>query len=208
MPRPGDPHKRLAGFIGAWSGVETLHPSPWDPAGGTATAKVTNRWGADGFIVVQDYEQTRGGVTNFRGHGVLWYDSGAGQYVMHWWDSMGGAGGEYRGTFEGSVLTLGAPMPQGGHSRTMWDLTTQGSYTFKLEVSTDGLTWRPAIEGQYLKVKAAAPAPRAAATKSAPKKKAASGKKAAPKKAAPRKKAAPKKKAAARKKAAKGGKRR
>ena len=77
MPRPGDAHKKLAALVGDWTGDETLHPSPWDPAGGAAQAQVTNRWVADGFAVVQEYEQRRNGKVTFRGHGVFWFDPDA-----------------------------------------------------------------------------------------------------------------------------------
>jgi Protein of unknown function (DUF1579) len=151
MPRPGDAHKKLAALVGEWAGEETLHPSPWDPDGGGAQAQVTNRWVADGFAVVQEYEQRRSGRVTFRGHGVFWFDPVRGEYVMHWWDSMGGTAGEYRGRFDGDVLMLSAPMPQGGHSRTSWRLTGPDAHTFLMEVSPDGQVWQPAMEGRYRK---------------------------------------------------------
>jgi len=151
MPRPGDAHKKLSSFVGDWIGTETLHPSPWDPAGGTAAARVVNRWVVDGFAVVQDYEQRRGGAVNFRGHGVIWFDAARQQYVMHWVDSMSGNNSEHRGAFTGDVLTLGAPMPMGGHSRTVWDFSKPGAYTFLIEVSPDGQNWAPAMSGAYTK---------------------------------------------------------
>ena len=189
MPKPGDAHKKLEVLIGDWSGRETLHPSPWDPAGGTASATVTNRWIADGFAVVQDYQQRRGGKVTFSGHGVFWFDPAKQEYVMHWWDSMGGTGGEYRGQFTGGLLMLGAPMPQGGQSRTTWNITGPGSHTFLMEVSQDGENWMPAMEGRY---------GRRAAKKTSAMKKRTALKKAAPKKAALKKVAArqPVKKAA------------
>jgi Protein of unknown function (DUF1579) len=149
MPRPGDAHEKLGALVGEWAGDETLHPSPWDPVGGGAQALVTNRWVADGFAVVQEYEQRRNGRVTFRGHGVFWFDPGRGEYVMHWWDSMGGTAGEYRGRFDGDVLMLSAPMPQGGHSRTSWTLTGPDAHTFLMEVSPDGQVWQPAMEGRY-----------------------------------------------------------
>jgi hypothetical protein len=151
MPKPGDAHKKLAALVGEWAGDETLHPSPWDPAGGGAQALVTNRWVADGFAVVQDYEQRRNGRVTFRGHGVFWFDPTSAEYVMHWWDSIGGTAGEFRGRFYGDVLTLSAPMPQGGHSRTSWTLTGPDTHTFLMEVSPDGQVWQPAMEGRYRK---------------------------------------------------------
>ena len=120
MPKPGDAHKKLDALVGEWGGDEKLHPSPWDPAGGGALARVTNRRVADGFAVVQEYEQSRNGQVTFRGYGVFWFDPARDEYVMHWWDSMGSGANEYRGRFEGNVLRLSSPMSQGGRSRTSW----------------------------------------------------------------------------------------
>jgi Protein of unknown function (DUF1579) len=151
MPKPSDFHKKLAALVGDWSGAETLHPAPWEPAGGTATGRVVNRWTIDGFALIQEYEQRRDGQVTFKGHGVFWWDPARQQYVMHWWDSMGGTGAEYRGRFDGDVLMLSAPMPQGGRSRTSWRLTGPDSHVFLMEVSPDGENWHPAMEGRYTK---------------------------------------------------------
>lgn len=149
MPKPGEAHKRLAAFVGEWAGPETMYPAPWDPVGGKANAKVVNRWILDGFAVVQEYEQRRGSKVTFRGHGVIWFDPAKQEYVMNWWDSMGGTGGQYRGAFDGNFLRLGSPMPQGGHSRTSWEFGTPGAYSFNMEISGDGHTWQPAMAGSY-----------------------------------------------------------
>jgi hypothetical protein len=151
MPKPGAAHQKLSALVGDWAGAETLHPSPWDPDGGPAAARVANRWTADGFAVVQDYEQIRNGQVTFRGHGVFWYDPNRSEYVMHWWDSMGGTAGEFRGRLEGNRLVLASPMPQGGHSRTSWVLTSPDAHDFLMEVSPDGENWQPAMEGKYKK---------------------------------------------------------
>jgi hypothetical protein len=165
MPKPGAAHQKLSALIGEWAGDETLHPSPWDPAGGPAAARVTNRWVADGFAVVQDYEQIRNGQVTFRGHGVFSYDPARDEYVMHWWDSMGSQVNEFRGRLEGNRLILAAPMPGGGHSRTTWILTGPDGHDFLMEVSPDGQSWHPSMEGTYSRL-AAQPARRtAAATK-------------------------------------------
>jgi len=205
MPKPHKKHERLKDLVGEWSGPETIHPAPWDPAGGTADARIVNRHILDGFGVVQEYEQTRGGGVNFKGHGVFWYDETAQEYVMTWWDSIGGSGAHYRGQWDGDRLVLRSPMPQGGHARAAFDVGTPGQYAFLMEISNDGDAWMPAMEGTYRRhaaAKTAAPAVRkakpaakrakrpttAAARKPAVKAKAV---KPATRKAAPRKKAAP-----------------
>jgi hypothetical protein len=151
MPKPGEAHKKLSRLIGEWTGPETMHPAPWDPVGGPATARVVNRPILAGFAVVQEYQQHRNGVPNLSGHGVFWFDQARHQYVLNWWDSMGGKGGEYRGGFNGEVLELQSAMPQGGHSKVSFDLGNPGAYVFALAISGDGQNWQPAIDGRYKK---------------------------------------------------------
>ena len=152
MPKPGSPHQKLQRLSGKWIGEEKLHPSPWDPKGGMATARVHNRSSLDGFVVVQDYEQERGGQVNFRGHGVFSYDAVQQCYVMHWWDSMGMPPNEFKGNFVGDVLTFTGQNPQ-GISRATFDLDQEGTYKFKMEASQDGKQWHTFMEGSYAKEK-------------------------------------------------------
>lgn len=150
MPQPTDAHRKFAKLAGTWRGQEKLHPSPWDPQGGMAEARVVNRIALDGFILVQDWEQARGGAVTFRGFGVLTYDAGQGCYVMHWWDSMGMPPNVFRGSFDGNVLSLANQTPQ-GHSRAVWDFGTPGRYTFRMDMSQDGEDWAMFMEGSYAK---------------------------------------------------------
>lgn len=211
MPKPGDAHARLHALAGQWGGEETVHPAPWEPAGGSATAFIHNRIVLNGFAVVQEYEQYRDGKPTFSGHGLFWWDAAASQYVMTWIDSMMGVPANFRGTFDGDVLRLLNTMPQGGFARCSFDCGMPGEYVFLMEVSLDGETWTPAMEGAYglltrpapqARKKTSArikPAARTGPKKAGPKK--AGPKKAMPKKAAPKTaaKAAPKKKPAAKK---------
>jgi Protein of unknown function (DUF1579) len=151
MPKPHEALKKLQRMIGEWSGGETMHPAPWDPKGGPATARIVNRSILDGHAVVQEYQQRRNDAPNFAGHGVFWYDRAKNQLVMTWWDSMGGSGSEFRGDFTGDVLELQRPMPQGGQSRASFDLSKPGQYSFLMTISGDGQNWQPAMEGQYRK---------------------------------------------------------
>ena len=109
MAKPGEAHARLQKLVGRWAATRRCIRRPWDPAGGPATAVVENRVVLDGFAVVQEYQQTRHGVTNFAGHGVFWWDRRRGQHVMTWFDAMSGTATEYRGGFDGDVLRLSTP---------------------------------------------------------------------------------------------------
>ena len=188
MPKPGEAHERLHKLAGDWSGGEKLHPAPWDPAGGPAQATVANRVILDGWAVVQEYQQSRGGQPNFSGHGIFWYDPATGEYAMTWVDSMAGQPATFRGGFEGDVLRLTNAMADGGFARCSFDCSEPDQYAFLMEVSQDGQQWMPAMEGTY--------------TKGARKAVKTTARKAAAKKAKARKAAAPKKAAKAARKAA------
>lgn len=54
MPQPRAEHARLEMLVGDWVGREHIHPSPYDPQGGTAIGRVRNRMGLAGFAVIQD----------------------------------------------------------------------------------------------------------------------------------------------------------
>ena len=148
MPKPGAAHARLHRLAGQWGGEETVHPAPHDP-GGSATAFLNNRIALDGFTVVQEYEQYRQGRPTYSGHGVFWFDPVADQYAMTWFDSMMGAALEFRGDFDGEVLRLGHNLIGGGLLRATFDCGLPGEYVFVMEVSMDGTTWAPTMEGAY-----------------------------------------------------------
>ena len=148
MPKPGEEHRRLGKLVGVWKGEEKLSPSPWDPVGGTATGKVENRSALDGFAVIQEYEQERNGAVSFRGHGVFCWDSAQNSYLFQWIDSMGMPPSDFRGTFEGDVLTLSNKGPM-GQSRAVFDLRDKDVYRFRMEISPDGNQWLTFMDGRY-----------------------------------------------------------
>jgi len=148
MPVITDGHRRLDRLVGTWKGDEQLYPSPFDPQGGNALGRVQNRRALDGFAVVQDYEQERDGKINFRGHGVFRFDGEDGSYTLHWFDSLGLGPSEFRGRFEGDVLTLTNAGPQ-GITRAVFELHGSRSYTYRMQVSPDGTNWFPFMDGDY-----------------------------------------------------------
>ena len=82
-----------------------------------------------------------------RGHGVFQWDPYAQSYLLHWFDSMGTPRNEFRGNFEGDVLTLYCQMPQ-GQLRATWDFSQPNSYSHRLDAG-DGQNWQPFMEGTY-----------------------------------------------------------
>jgi hypothetical protein len=170
MPKPTKHHEKLAAFAGTWTGDETIHPTPWDPAGGTAKGTGKYRMDLDGFALVQDYVQKRGGKVSYRGHGILGYSADEKKYIWHWSDSMGGVAPVVtRGEWKGSKLVFEHASP-GCQSRYTYTLHKDGTLGFSIENTQDGATWTPFITARYTNkdtakaaAPASAPAPEAAA---------------------------------------------
>jgi hypothetical protein len=150
MPQIGEPHNKLARLAGTWVGEEKLYPSPWDPKGGPAVARITNRIALDGFAIVQDYEQERHGKANFKGLAVFTWDSMQKNYILTWWDTMGFPGHEFRGHFEGNTLTYSSKTSE-GYMRAKFEFKDDNHYYHLMEVSGDNQIWAPFMEGTYSK---------------------------------------------------------
>jgi len=149
MCKPQPEHLKLKRLAGTWTGEETLHPSPWDPKGGNASGRIEARVELDGFYVVSDYVQERGGKPSYRGHGVFGWDSSRKCYTMHWFDSMGFPCSEAaRGAWEGNRLVFEQSTPM-GQARYSYDFEGDGRYGFRIENSPDGKSWTTFMEGRY-----------------------------------------------------------
>ena len=150
MPKPTDQHLGLQRLVGQWQGTEIMHPSHWDPEGGTATGRTNSRLALNGFAVISDYEQQRDGVITFTGHGVMTYDTKETCYVLHWFDSMGLPPEVFKGVFDGDVLTTAHGGP-GVHARLTHDLSRHNQMMSRMEMSVDGNEWKTLFDGSYEK---------------------------------------------------------
>lgn len=153
MPKPSPAQKRIEALAGNWTGEETLHPSPADPQGGTATATMNLRLVNNGFNVVGDYQQTRKGSTSpsFTGHSVFDYDTKSDELILYWFDSMGMGAHPFRGKFDGKHATLMMAPDAMGHLRLSYDLSEKNTLRMKMELSQDGKKWNPMLESVYHK---------------------------------------------------------
>jgi hypothetical protein len=147
-PEPTIEHQHLARLVGEWTGDEHIHPSPWDPEGAEAFARVRNVAELGGLAVVQRYDQERGGRVAFSGLGVFRWDAAAGEHVLLWLDTLSPHPREFRGAFAGSVLTMVSREAR-GQARATWDFRTPDEYAYRLDASPDGVDWRPYIEAVY-----------------------------------------------------------
>jgi len=149
MPTLTEGHRNLEKFVGNWAGEEKIYPSPWDPDGGTAIARIQNNLALSGFAVIQDYEQDRIGTVNMRGHGVIIWNQEEKNYEFHWFNSMGTPPTVFRGQFEAGVFTLTCQTPF--PSRCIFDFRDEQNYIFQLDISQDGTEWSPFMKGTYKK---------------------------------------------------------
>ena len=149
MPALTDHHRKLTALAGSWAGEETLYPSPWMPEGGTAEASIEAKLDVDGFFLLTDYVETRGGRPSYRGHGVFGWDTDQKKYSMFWFDSVSpGPRAPVWGTWDGDTLAFESASPM-GHQRYVYVLQGPDRYTFRIEMSRDGTAWQPFVEGRY-----------------------------------------------------------
>lgn len=148
MPKPGPGHEKMKVFVGEWRGKETMHPTQWMPEGGVRDAVISNRLALDGFAVVQDYVQSENGKPQFQGHAVIVKHPQADSYQMHWFDAFSPS--LFEGTFDGvkGVFVHKSGM---GDNRATFDFFKPGHYRFKMEMSQDGKSWTPMMDGAYAK---------------------------------------------------------
>lgn len=151
MPTPGEAHRVFELMAGKWEGDEKMYPQPWAAEGADGQAKIENRLALGGFVLVQDYVQHQHGRAVFEGHGVLSWDDGAKQYVMHWWDSMGMPPNVFRGGMVGGVLVMTSDFP-GGQGRSTWDFRDAGKYTFRMEILGPNGAASPMMDGSYRRI--------------------------------------------------------
>lgn len=149
MPRPGPAQEKLKTFVGEWRGKEKMYPTQWMPEGGVRDAKISNRLALDGFAVVQDYVQSDKGKPQFQGHAVIMKHPHGDAYQMYWFDSFSPS--VFEGPFDGKKGAFISDSPM-GKTRATFDFTRANRYSFKMEMSQDGKSWTPMMDGEYEKV--------------------------------------------------------
>lgn len=150
MPSPNEHHQRLARLAGTWQGKEKMYPSQWDPNGSEATATIDARVDLAGFVVVVDYRQLKGEQVVYAGHGVYTIDPQNHDVVLHWFDVMGGQCEQFRGRWDGDVLTTQSNNAMGS-MRLRYDLSASGKLISSSELSPDGRQWSRMFDGTYEK---------------------------------------------------------
>jgi uncharacterized protein DUF1579 len=148
MPKPGPEHQKLAQLAGSWEGEETLHPSPWDPAGGSAKGRYRYEMALEGFYLIGDYEQQRDAEVTFRGHAVIGWNAPHHHYAMYWFDSTGFLPSvPATGPWKDDILVLSHEDPMGHHQYVFH--VRDGEFDMRIENSPDGNQWTTFMEGTY-----------------------------------------------------------
>ncbi len=152
MPKPHKSHQKLHVLAGTWVGREKIHPTPWDSVGGEATAQSDAIVAFDGFCVIMDYVQTRGGQISYSGHGVFGWDDKAGKYTMYWFDSISGAPicPAAEGTWVGNLLVY-ISKSEMGWGRYSYRFESETKFKFTIETSQDGQAWKMFLEGDFVR---------------------------------------------------------
>jgi hypothetical protein len=141
-------HERLSTFVGEWVGEERVAPSRWFEAG-EARGFVTARPDIDGFAVVQDYRQERGGRISFRGHGVFTFDAADRRTKLFWFDSLGYVPqAPASGLWEGDTLTLVRPSLRGA-TRHIYRFEGPDAYALTIQFSPDQEGWSDLVTATY-----------------------------------------------------------
>ncbi|MCB2204581.1 DUF1579 domain-containing protein [bacterium] len=141
-------HKKLELLAGEWHGEEHMHPSEWDPAGGTAQGINITRLALGGLAAINDYVQKKDGKTTFEGHGIYSYNPEEDLYTMYWLDSIGSPPEIFTGRFVEKVLTMTSRNPN-MQVRLRWDMTDPGRMLSSMEMSQDGKQWKQLFDAVY-----------------------------------------------------------
>jgi hypothetical protein len=153
MPKLTETHRKLQKLVGRFQADEKIYASPMGSAGKAAARTVGSRI-SGGFGVAHEYQQKKDGAVAYSGHGVFRYDSASGEYQLHWFDSMDMGVNLFHGNFEGEVLSMTCSDAQ-GHMRCIYDLGVPDGYHMRMEMSQDGISWAPFMEGHFTEAKAA-----------------------------------------------------
>ena len=141
-------HRKLELLAGRWHATETFTAPDRGDAPPPTAGQYDMRVAVNGFALVVDYLQT-GADGRYLMHGVIRWDTAAGEYVLDWWDSLGGYGPALRGSWDGDTLVLEGPEPNSaGTTRFAWRVTGD-RLDLSLALAPDGATWATVMTASY-----------------------------------------------------------
>ena len=154
IPKPGPEQQRLGAFVGNWTFEGEMKPGPMGP-GGKMTGSDRIQWLPGNFFVERRFEG-KSPMGEMKGLEIMGYDSAKKVYTFNGFDSMGSM---LSGTMtvSGNTWTATGSGSMGGmimHDRcTLAFGAGSTTLTVKCEMSMDGKTWAPSIEGKATKAK-------------------------------------------------------
>lgn len=155
-PKPDPELKKLGVLAGHWTYEGEYKPGPLGP-GGKFTAEYTAAWKLDGFVLeAVSMEKSASATTHY-----LEIDEYNSKDKALNWTVWASDGTRMSGTITVSANTItweGKLVSAGKDYQLKFPFTLSAdrmSGTFKAEISADGKTWMPWVEGKYTKTEAA-----------------------------------------------------
>jgi len=151
---PGPEVKKLDYFLGTWTTEGTIAQGPWG-TGGKFTASGTSEWMPGNFFVQTHSESKMPPEVGGDNSGVLimGYDTQQNVYTSERFSSLGQHESS-KGTLSGDTWTWTSSANYGGmdiQQKMTIKTLSPASYTMKFEISMDGKTWIPFMEGKATK---------------------------------------------------------
>ena len=151
---PGPEVKKLDYFVGTWTTEGTIVQGPWG-AGGKFTGSGTTEWMPGNFFIQSRSEakmpQEIGG--DIQAIMIMGYDTQQSSYTSDRYSSLGQHESS-KGILSGDTWTWTNTSNYGGmeiQGKMTMKTLSPSSYTFKYEISMDGKTWSPFMEGKATK---------------------------------------------------------
>lgn len=151
---PGPEVKKLEQFVGNWTTEGTIAQGPWG-MGGKFTSTDTNTWMPGNFFVESHSEFKMPPEVGGEGKAVsfMGYDTDQSTYTFDQFNSSG-RHETSKGTVSGDTWTWSSSANYGGQQiqqRMTVKILSPTSQSFKFEVSMDGTSWMPFMEGKSTK---------------------------------------------------------
>jgi hypothetical protein len=149
--KPGTEVKKLDYFVGTWSVVGEIKPSPFGP-GGKLSGTDHLEWMEGGFFLV-GHSEGNNPTGLVKGLSVWGYDGESRVYTFHEFNNEGEAV-TATGTVDGDSWTwmdenkAGGKVIRGRYSMKQLSPTV---YTFKFEMQPEGGEWSTVLEGRATK---------------------------------------------------------
>jgi hypothetical protein len=141
--------KKLNVFVGIWQAKTTLNGGPQN-----TSAISTCRWSANGNYLIAD-QMVLNGKTKTNNLSIYSYDPQQDNYKLSIVGVPGMKPFAIGVTYKGDEFIYSSTYTDNGkkvYNRTLNDFISPSYYTFKVQSSTDSLTWTTTMEGKSIKI--------------------------------------------------------